>query len=130
MDDQKAWDSCMKEIRAELGAGAALSEVIQGLALRSKEPPKDPNTVNLLTVHGSKGLEFQTVYLLGLAEGVMPSWQSLRKGDTSPEMEEERRNCFVAITRTEKYLSLTAAKKYRSWSKEYSRFLGEMSIAD
>ena len=130
MDDQKAWDSCMKEIRAELGASAALSEVIQGLALRSKEPPKDPNTVNLLTVHGSKGLEFQTVYLLGLAEGVMPSWQSLKKGDASPEMEEERRNCFVAITRTEKYLSLTAAKKYGIWSKEYSRFLEEMSIAD
>ena len=130
VDDRKAWDSCMKEMRAELGASAELSEVVQGLALRSKEPPKDPNTVSLLTVHGSKGLEFQTVYLLGLAEGVMPSWQSLRKGDVSPEMEEERRNCFVAITRTEKRLILTVARKYKGWSKEYSRFLGEMSIAD
>ena len=80
-------------------------------------------------MHGSKGLEFQFVYLLGLAEGVMPSWQSLKKGDTSPEMEEERRNCFVAITRTKKRLILTAAKKYMGWGKEYSRFLGEMSIA-
>ena len=113
-----------------LGTNAELSEVVQGLALRSKEPPKGPNTVGLLTVHGSKGLEFQTVYLLGLAEGVMPSWQSLKKGDASPEMEEERRNCFVAITRTEKRLILTAAKKYRGWNKEYSRFLSEMSIAD
>ena len=130
VDDQKAWDSCMKEIRAELGASAELSEVVQGLALRSKEPPKDPNTVSLLTVHGSKGLEFQTVYLLGLAEGVMPSWQSLKKGDVSPEMEEERRNCFVAITRTEERLILTVARKYKGWSKEYSRFLDEMSIAD
>ncbi len=129
-DDQKAWDSCMKEIRAELGASAELSEVVQGLALRSKEPPNDPNTVGLFTVHGSKGLEFQTVYLLGLGEGVMPSWQSLKKGDASQEMEEERRNCFVAITRTERRLILTAAKKYKGWSKEYSRFLSEMSIAD
>ena len=129
VDDQKAWDSCMREIRAELGVNAELSEVVQGLALRSKEPPKDPNTVSLLTVHGSKGLEFQTVYLLGLAEGVMPSWQSVKKGDASPEMEEERRNCFVAITRTEKRLILTAARKYRGWSKDYSRFLGEMHIA-
>ena len=127
VDDQKAWDSCMKEIRAEVGASAELSEVIQGLALRSKEPPKDPNAVSLLTVHGSKGLEFQTVYLLGLAEGVMPSWQSLKKGDASPEMEEERRNCFVAITRTKKRLILTTAKNYGGWRKKYSRFLGEMS---
>ncbi len=130
VDDQKAWDSCMREIRAELGVNAELSEVVQGLALRSKEPPKDPNTVSLLTVHGSKGLQFPTVYLLGLAEGVMPSWQSLKKGDASPEMEEERRNCFVAITRTEKRLILTAARKYRGWRKEYSRFRGEMTIAD
>lgn len=130
VDDQKAWDLCMKEIRAELGASAELSEVVQGLALRSKELPRDPNAVSLLTVHGSKGLEFETVYLLGLAEGVMPSWQSLKKGDASPEMEEERRNCFVAITRTEKRLILTAAKKYRGWDKEYSRFLREMHIVD
>ena len=60
----------------------------------------------------------------------MPSWQSVKKGDASPEMEEERRNCFVAITRTEKRLILTAARKYRGWSKDYSRFLGEMYIAD
>ena len=45
-------------------------------------------------------------------------------------MEEERRNCFVAITRTEKRLILTAARKYRGWSEDYSRFLGEMHIAD
>ena len=109
---------------------AELSEVVQGLALRSKEPPKEPNTVSLLTVHGSKGLEFQTVYLLGLAEGVMPSWQSLKKGDTSPEMEEERRNCFVAITRTEERLILTVAKNYGGWSKKHSRFLNEMRIKE
>ena len=99
--------------------------MVQGLALRSKEPPKDPNAVSLLTVHGSKGLEFQTIYLMGLAEGVMPSWQSLRKGEGSPEMEEERRNCFVAITRTEKRLILTAANNYGGWGKKHSRFLGE-----
>jgi DNA helicase-2/ATP-dependent DNA helicase PcrA len=129
-DDQKAWDACMKEIRAEIGPKADLSEILQGLALRSKEPPKDPNAVSLLTVHGSKGLEFDTVYLLGLAEGEMPSWQSRKKGDASPEMEEERRNCFVAITRTQKRLCLSAAKNYRGWSKNLSRFLNEMSIGE
>jgi DNA helicase-2/ATP-dependent DNA helicase PcrA len=58
----------------------------------------------------------------------MPSWQSLKKGDTSAEMEEERRNCFVAITRTRESLSLSWAKNYRGYSKEPSRFLGEMSL--
>ena len=126
VDDRKAWDSCMKEIRAELGPNVDLSEVVQGLALRSKEPPKDPKAVSLLTIHGSKGLEFQTVYLLGLAEDEMPSWQSRKKGDASPEMEEERRNCFVAITRTQNRLCLSGAKNYRGWNKKPSRFLVEM----
>ena len=120
----------MKEIRTEIGSSADLSEILQGLAMRSKEPPKDPTAVSLLTVHGSKSLEFDTVYLLGLAEGEMPSWQSQKKGDASPEMEEERRNCFVAITRTKKRLCLSAAKNYRGWSKNLSRFLNEMSIGE
>ena len=126
IDDQKAWNSCIKDIGTEVGTRVELSDIVQGLALRSKEPPKAPNTVSLLTVHGSKGLEFQSVYLLGLAEGVMPSWQSLSKGEASPEMEEERRNCFVAITRTKSRLTITTAKNYQGWKKKYSRFLYEM----
>jgi DNA helicase-2/ATP-dependent DNA helicase PcrA len=127
-DDHGAWNNCLKEIRSEKGAELDLPEVIQGLALRSKEPPRDTNAVSLLTVHASKGLEFDTVYVIGLAEGEMPSWQSLKKGDTSPEMEEERRNCFVAITRTKEKLTLTRADNYRGWKKTPSRFLKEMSL--
>jgi DNA helicase-2/ATP-dependent DNA helicase PcrA len=47
-----------------------------------------------------KGLEFDRVYVIGLAESILPTWQSRNAGDNSPEMEEERRNCFVAITPT------------------------------
>ncbi len=127
-DDHRAWTTSMREIRAELGHDPDLSDVVQGIALRSKEPPRDPDTVALLTVHASKGLEFEIVYVVGLAEGEMPSWQSCNKGDTSPEMEEERRNCFVAITRTQEKLSLSAAKSYRGRVKKPSRFLREMSL--
>lgn len=127
-DDHRAWTTSMREIRAELGHDPDLSDVIQGIALRSKEPPRDPDTVALLTVHAAKGLEFEVVYVVGLAEGEMPSWQSCNKGDTSPEMEEERRNCFVAITRTQEKLSLSAAKSYRGRGKKPSRFLREMSL--
>jgi DNA helicase II / ATP-dependent DNA helicase PcrA len=89
VDDKAAWESCAKEIRAEKGGNVELDELIQGLALRSKEPPRDATTVTLLTVHASKGLEFDTVYVVGLAESIMPSWQSISKGNQSPEMEEE-----------------------------------------
>lgn len=60
----------------------------------------------------------------------MPSWQSLKKGDTSAEMEEERRNCFVAITRTRERLVLSRAGMYQGWRKQPSRFLKEMGLAD
>jgi DNA helicase-2/ATP-dependent DNA helicase PcrA len=127
-DDRAAWDVCMKEIRAEKGDEPELDAVIQGLALRSKEPPRDPSAVTLLTVHQSKGLEFDVVYVAGLADSVMPSWQSLKKGDASAEMEEERRNCFVAITRTRERLVLSRASSYQGRKKLPSRFLGEMGL--
>jgi DNA helicase-2/ATP-dependent DNA helicase PcrA len=127
-DDRAAWDACVREIRSEKGSEPDLDELIQGLALRSKEPPLDPNAVKLMTVHSSKGLEFDSVYVIGLAESVMPSWQSTKQGDNSPEMEEERRNCFVAITRTREHLTLSYAASYRGWSKAPSRFLREMEL--
>lgn len=129
IDDKAAWEKCQREMRAELGADPDLADFVQGLALRSKEPPADPQAVSLLTVHASKGLEFDFVYLVGAAETVMPSWQSTKKGDTSVEMEEERRNCFVAITRTRQRLTISRAKSYRGWSKPASRFLREMELA-
>jgi DNA helicase-2/ATP-dependent DNA helicase PcrA len=127
-DDFRAWSASIREIRGELGHDPDLSDVVQGIALRSKEPPREADTVALLTVHASKGLEFENVYVVGLAEGEMPSWQSCNKGDASPEMEEERRNCFVAITRTQEKLNLSAAKCYRGRIKKPARFLREMGL--
>ena len=74
--------------------------------------------------------EFEYVYLMGLVEDELPSFQSKRKGDRSPEMEEERRNCFVAITRTIKTLTLSYAERYRGWPKGPSRFLYEMGLLE
>ncbi len=66
------------------------------------------------------------VILIGMANDELPSFQSLKKGLQSTEMEEERRNCFVAITREKKVLYLTYAKSYFGWKKEKSIFLNEM----
>ena len=129
-DDKAAWDACVREIRSEKGSDLDLDELIQGLALRSKEPPRDSDGVTLLTVHASKGLEFDTVYVVGMAEEVLPSWQSTKKGDASAEMEEERRNCFVAITRTRQRVILSRGERYRNRAKPPSRFLREMGVGN
>jgi DNA helicase-2/ATP-dependent DNA helicase PcrA len=127
-DDKAAWETAAKAIRAEKGTNPDLAELLQGIALRPKEPPADPNAVGLFTVHSAKGLEFDHVWVLGLAETVLPSWQSLQ-GDAKPaDLEEERRNCFVAITRTRHTLILTRAENYRGWTKSASRFLQEMKL--
>lgn len=126
-DDLSAWRRIQREIREAHGSASLdLVRFLQELEFRSKEPVLEPGTVSLTTIHAAKGREFETVYLIGLAEGVLPSWHSMQKGDGSAALEEERRGCFVAITRAEKRLILSRARSYRGWQKEPSRFLGEM----
>jgi DNA helicase-2/ATP-dependent DNA helicase PcrA len=127
-EDIAAWRELSTDISRHLGRGAPLEQFLQELQLRSKEPSPKPDTVTLMTVHAAKGREFDYVYVVGLAEDVMPSYQSRQKGDKSAEMEEERRNCFVAITRTKECLTLSRAEWYRGWKKAPSRFLVEMEL--
>ncbi len=128
-DDLSAWRRLSGEIRTAVGP-VPLDRFLQELELRSKKPVADPGAVRLSTIHGAKGLEFDTVYLIGLAEEVLPSWHSVRKGSDSAAIEEERRGCFVAITRTKKRLVLSRASRYRTWPKEPSRFLAEMGFTE
>lgn len=127
-DERRVWEELMREILWSLGDAPTLEAFLQELQMRSKEPILRPNTVTLMTIHGAKGKEFDHVYLIGMVEDELPSFQSRKKGDKSPEMEEERRNCFVAITRTIETLSLSYAETYRGWSKKPSRFLFEMHL--
>lgn len=94
------------------------------MILKESEPAKD--AVQFLTIHASKGKEFDHVILIGMVNDELPSFQSMKKGINSVEMEEERRNCFVAITRTQKKLYLTYSAKYYGWRKNPSLFLNEM----
>ncbi len=106
-----------------------LNIYLQQMDLVSKEPLPPPDAIRCMTVHGAKGLEFKHVYLIGMAQEVFPSFQALRKGPNSRELEEERRNCFVAITRVQETLAITWARQYRGWSKAPSQFLTEMGIS-
>ena len=127
-EDRAAWGDLARNIGKTIGRDAPLEQFLQELAIRSKEPPMDTRTVTLMTIHGAKGKEFDHVYVVGLAEDVLPSFQSLKAGENSPEMEEERRNCFVAITRVREWLCLSYADIYRGWQKRPSRFLTEMGV--
>ncbi len=127
-EDLAAWREIANEVSRHFGRNVSLDQFLQELQLRSKDPSPQPNTVTLMTVHGAKGREFDFVYVIGLAEDILPSFQSRQKGDASPEMEEERRNCFVAITRAKESLVLSRAQSYRGWHKAPSRFLIEMGL--
>ncbi len=90
----------------------------------------ESDSVSLMTVHLSKGLEFPFVYVIGMEENLFPSSMSL---DTREGLEEERRLFYVALTRAEKKASLTYTNNRYRWGKiiesEESRFLDELDSA-
>lgn len=127
--ERMVWKGIIEEIGGEDEAFAlSVAQFLQELALANKTPDAPSNSIRCLTVHASKGMEFNHVYLIGMSEDNLPSFQSKKTGDDSREMQEERRNCFVAITRTIQTLTMTYAKQYNGWPKNPSRFLKEMGI--
>jgi len=132
-DEFKEESQIWRALEDEITKGIQRSEMplhnfLQELDLRSKERPVPPNAVRCFTIHASKGMEFKHVFLIGLVEDQLPSWAAVKKGSNSQEMNEERRNCFVAITRSEETLTLTYAATYFGYSKQPSRFLAEMGV--
>lgn len=105
-----------------------LHNFLQDIALLAEEQEnKQDDAVNLMTIHASKGLEYNTIYVAGLEENIFPS----KKTSTSPQgLEEERRLLYVAITRAEKRCFLTTAKKRWLYGEEQrnepSRFIQEI----
>jgi len=128
-EELKTWRELHDDLVREHGSGRlTLNVYLQQMDLVAKAPRPGPGAVRCMTVHGSKGLGFRYVYLIGMAQEVFPSFQALRKGEQSRELEEERRNCFVAITRVEQTLTLTRAEAYYGYRKAPSQFLGEMGL--
>ena len=128
-EEKETWQQLLKEITDGHGKReVTLHLLLQELDLRSMSPKPPNDAVPCFTIHASKGMEFNHVYLVGMVEDQLPSWAAIRKGDNSREMEEERRNCFVAITRARKTLTLTYSKQLYGWSKKPSRFLHEMEL--
>lgn len=129
--ERAVWQKIIHEIGGEEDAySLSLGQFLQELALANKTPEAPSDAVRCLTIHSSKGLEFSHVYVVGMAEDQLPSFQSKKSGDDSREMQEERRNCFVAITRTIETLTLSYGDRYNGWRKKPSRFLYEMGLLE
>ena len=106
-----------------------LSEFLEGITLSSDidNLEEEEDTVTLMTLHSAKGLEFPVVFLVGMEEGIFPGYKSISE---PTELEEERRLCYVGITRARQNLFLTCSKQRTIFgSTSYnptSRFLNEI----
>ena len=113
------------------GEKATLSGFLEEVALVADidSLEEDQDYVVLMTLHSAKGLEFPHVYLAGMEDGLFPSYMTIT-GDDPEELEEERRLCYVGITRAEQQLTLTCARKrmVRGETKynNISRFVSEI----
>jgi DNA helicase-2/ATP-dependent DNA helicase PcrA len=114
----------------DIEANKSLAVFLQTISLMTDADNDSPNsndTVTLMSVHSAKGLEFKSVFVVGLEENLFPSYQTL---STPDQIEEERRLFYVAITRAEEILTLTYANsRYQYGNMRFndpSRFLEEI----
>ena len=114
--------------REDKGLGAFLQEV--SLLTDSDKKDENVDSVTLMTIHSSKGLEFKYVYIVGLEEDLFPSGMML---NSRADLEEERRLFYVAVTRAEKHLTLSYANTRYRFGKlidcKPSRFIEEINPA-
>lgn len=113
----------------EESAENSLSEFLEGITLSSDidNMEEQDETVTLMTLHSAKGLEFPVVFLVGMEEGIFPGYKSISE---PKELEEERRLCYVGITRAKENLFLTCSKQRTIFGSTscntISRFLKEI----
>lgn len=113
----------------EESADNKLSDFLEGITLSSDidDMEETDETVTLMTLHSAKGLEFPVVFLVGMEEGIFPGYKSISE---PKELEEERRLCYVGITRAKENLFLTCSKQRTIFGStscnQVSRFLREI----
>lgn len=128
LDNLSEFKRIANEFEREFGENLSLDQFLQQVALQSGEDAGEArDTVKLMTIHSSKGLEFPAVFILGFTEGIFPSAKTIGERKKLG-LEEERRLCYVAITRAEKYLFLMDSEgtSPNGIKKLVSRFLTEI----
>ena len=127
LENVKALVDDIKEY-SEIYESSSLDEYLQMISLYTdKENRNEVDAVSLMTIHSAKGLEFDTVFVIGMSEGVFPSERSMSDGIKG--LEEERHLAYVAYTRARRELDLTDSNDFSfviQSSKNTSRFVNEI----
>jgi len=115
-----------RELEGE-GEASALEEFLQQISLYTQQDElRDESVITLMTLHNAKGLEYDTVFVVGCEDGAFPHMKALEEGGE----EEERRLCYVAITRARKRLYMTWTRERRLFGRAErnlpSRFVDEL----
>lgn len=126
-------DQLLQSVKSyeHLNEDANLTDYLESVTLQNdlEEADNDEKSISISTVHASKGLEFDYVFIIGLEEGKFPLSRAM---DSIDEMEEERRLMYVAVTRAKKKLYLTRAKSRFMYgsrdNQQTSRFIKEMDL--
>ncbi len=127
-EERRYREESVEQLRSIAGDHPTIEDFLDmaGLVTEGEDAGDDPSRLLLLTVHAAKGLEFPTVFVVGLEEGVFPD----RRCMEGAQLEEERRLAYVAITRAEHRLYLSHARHRRTPGQvvghERSRFLDEI----
>lgn len=128
-EEKGTWQQFLKAVVDQYGKReVTLHLLLRELDFRLMSPKPLNDAVPCLTIRSTNGMEFNHVYLVGMVEDQIPSRAAIKEGDNSREMEEERRICFAAITRTRETLTLTYSKKLNGLPQSPSRFLHEMEL--
>lgn len=101
---------------------AHIEKYTEELRMQAVTRTENRNAVSLMTFHAAKGLEYDTVFIIGANEDVTP----YKKAELPEEMEEERRMFYVAMTRAKKHLTISYVREKNGKAMEQSRFLGEL----
>ncbi|MEK6555401.1 MAG: 3'-5' exonuclease, partial [Bdellovibrionota bacterium] len=131
IDNLEELQNAIQQFEKERGDEASLTTFLEQLALVTDQDrmKEDQEAVTMMTLHLSKGLEYKNVFVVGMEDGLFPSSRSVDENDPTA-VEEERRLCYVGMTRARENLFLTYARQRRVWGQEEhrppSRFLKEI----
>ncbi len=132
IDNLEELDNALSQFGKERGEDATLLQFLEETALISDvdQANFDVPQVTLMTLHVSKGLEFDNVFIVGLEEGLLPCVHGEQVNQDLAEVEEERRLMYVGMTRAKKFLHISFAKSRKVWGQEQfypqSRFIKEI----
>lgn len=134
IENLEEFDNAIAKFSEERGEEATMQTFLEEMSLVSDqdsvEDEAEASSVTMMTLHISKGLEYPVVFIVGMEENLFPSGRAVDESGDSTAIEEERRLCYVGMTRAEKKLFLTYARTRKVWGADQqnppSRFLKEL----